>query len=80
MVSNIVGPSDRPAMSTVSRPSLGSSSLRESTTPSSQSPQLQVSRVASIKQSLLSQKIPERVSKILLASWKKRTEKQYESA
>ena len=52
----------------------------ESTASSSQSPQLQVSNVASIRQSLLSQNIPERVSKILLASWKERTEKQYESA
>ena len=32
---------------------------------------LHVSRVASIRQSLLLQNIPERVSKILLASWKK---------
>ena len=37
MVSNIVGPSGRSAMSTASRPSLGSSSLGRSTTPSSQS-------------------------------------------
>ena len=71
MVSNIIGPSDRSTMSTASGSSLSSSSLRESTTPSSQLPQLYVSRVASIGQSLLSQNIPERVSKILLASWKK---------
>ena len=71
MVSNITGPSDRSAMSTASGSSLSSSSLGESTTPSSQSPQLQVSRVASIRQSLLLQNIPERVSKILLALWKK---------
>ena len=37
-------------------------------------------RLDSIRQSLFSQNIPERVSKILLASWKERTEKQYESA
>ena len=66
------GPSNRSAMSTASGASLSSSSLGESTTHSSQSPQLQVSYVASIRQSLLSQNIPERVSKILLASRKKR--------
>ena len=80
MVSNIVGPSDKSAMSTANGPSLSSSSLGEFTASSSQSPQLQVSRVASIRQSLLLQNIPERVSKILLASWKERTEKQFESA
>ena len=80
MVSNIIGPSDRSAMFTANGPSLSSSSLGQSTASSSQSPQLQVSGVASIRQSLLSQNIPERVSKILLASWKERTEKQYESA
>ena len=80
MVSNIIGPSDRSAMSTASGCSLSSSSLGESTASFSQSPQFQVSRVASIRQSLLSHNIPERVSKILLAPWKERTEKQYESA
>ena len=80
MVSNIIGPSDRSAKSNVGGSSLSSSSLGEPTTPSSQSPRLQVSRVASIRQSLLSQNIQERVCKILLASWEKRTEKQYESA
>ena len=80
MVSNIIGPSDRSAMSTASGPSLSSSSSGESTASSSQSPQLQVSHVASIRLSLLLQNIPERVSKILLASWKERTEKRYESA
>ena len=63
MVSNIIGPSDKSAMSTASGSSLSLSFLGESTTPSSQSPQLQVSHVASIRQSLLSQNIPERVSK-----------------
>ena len=80
MVSNIFGPSDRSAISTANGPSLSSSSLGESAMSSSQSPQLQVSRMASIRQSLLSQNIPERVSKILLACWKERTVKQYESA
>ena len=36
--------------------------------------------MTSIRQSLLSQNIPERVSKIPLVLWKERTEKQYESA
>ena len=80
MVSNITGPSDKSAMFTTNGPSLISSFLGESAASSSQSPQLQGSRVASIRQSLLLQNIPERVSKILLASWKERTEKQYESA
>ena len=80
MVSSIIGASDRSAMLTANGPSLSSSSLGESTAPSSQSPQLQVSRVVSIRQSLLSQNIPERVSMILLVSWKEGTEKQYESA
>ena len=80
MVSNIIGPSDRSAMFTTNGPPLSSFSLGESAASSSQSPQLQVSRVASIRQSLLSQNISERVSKILLASRKERTEKQYESA
>ena len=80
MVANIIGPSDRSAMSAASGSSVSSSSLRESTAPSSQSPQPQGSHVASIRKSLCSQNIPERVSKILMASWKKRTEKEYESA
>ena len=56
------------SQSTAIGSSLSSSSLGESTTPFSQSPQLQVSHVPSIKHFLLSQNIPERVSKILLAS------------
>ena len=46
MVSNIIGPFYRSAMSTASGSLLSSSSLGESTTHSSQSPQIQAGRVA----------------------------------
>ena len=70
----------RSAMSTASGSSLSSSSLGESTTPSSQSPLLQVSRVASYQAISALAEYARKGVQNSIGFMEKRTEKQYESA
>lgn len=81
LVSNLAEPVNRSSSSSPNASILNTSALgQEVSSPSTGSQKFPSSRMAAIRQSLSHQKISKGVSSILLASWRKGTQKQYESA
>ena len=61
--------------------SLATSPIKSnSSSPDRQKKELQTSRLACVRESLRLNKVPERVSKVIFASWRPGTEKHYQSA
>ena len=70
-----------PSSSPNQKGSLGTSLIKSnSSPPDRQKKELQTSHLACVRESLRLNKVPERVSKIIFASWKPGTEKHYQSA